>query len=109
MNATGKATLKAIKNAVNKAATPGKGKPNQRRPVAAGGKPAVTTGLKITFKPKELGQTTPSQVLQQIKGALAKQGKPRAPGQTVSSNYSSCISNVSIVRVLTPLYNVLFL
>ena len=66
MNATGKATPNAIKKAVNKATTPGKGRPIQRRPALGGAKSAAATGLKITFKPKELGQTTPQQVIQQV-------------------------------------------
>jgi len=72
LNSTGKATPNAIKKAINKATTPGKGKGNkpaliQRRPAIGGAKPVAATGLKITFKPKELGQTTPQQVIQQVR------------------------------------------
>ena len=45
----------------------------------------VKAGLKISFRPSELTQTTDKTVIQQIRGALAKQGAKSRP---VSSNNS---------------------
>lgn len=72
INLSGKATPAAVKTAQNN-----EGKKQARRKLLA---PAA--GLKISFKPSELGKTTEKAVADQIKGALSKSvipGRRRVP------------------------------
>ena len=86
LNATGKATAQQIKAAVSKEGKKKVGRGaakaavNKRAGAAKRGGGAGGAGLKISFRPAELGKTTEKNTALQIKAVLAKTSGGRGGG-----------------------------
>lgn len=101
LSTTGKASKMDVEKAVSKeAAKKTKAKRNKKGIAGVAGTGAQA-GLKISFKPGELKQTTDKVVVQQIQAVLSKQGSAKSGKTTASNNTKprSVFSSTPTVKV----------